>query len=303
MRVTFFLIVLILFISCNEDRNNGSEDVEFREMGLLLTTRFNSFEEFKEVVDIVYSKDRSSWVRLTHTIPTQTVQSILKSGVSEKDLYKVRDGSLWDKIKLGLQIPYFVSERINIHKVFILSRRRDLFFGAEDIAFYDVAKKMMDNIYFDEKDKKKSKDFSEKGYINTFNHLLAQTFITSMYSEDLADFIADIHERKNMSELITGQFSAEQLLDINNGPVDNYVDMINNEWGQEIGKLLKKKYNIDQETYWTPELLADFLNDIQRVSSISLKIPFTPFKPNDELCIRFSSKINIIQHEGVYGLR
>ena len=87
-----------------------------------------------------------------------------------------------------------------------------------------------------------SEDLSEKGYLNTFNHITAQTFMTALFSEAVADFIADAHERGNLAELVTGHFSEEQLLDLQQGPVDNYVDMINNEYGQELGKALKAKY-------------------------------------------------------------
>ena len=106
-------------------------------------------------------------------------------------------------------------------------------------------------------------ELSEKGYLNTFNHITAQAFMTSIFSERLADFIADVHELYNMPELITGDFTEQQLADFENGPVDNYVDMINNEWGQELGKVLGKKYGIDRHTIWTPQLLRDYLNDIQ----------------------------------------
>ena len=71
-------------------------------------------------------------------------------------------------------------------------------------------------------------ELSEKGYLNTFNHITAQAFMTSIFSERLADFIADVHELYNMPELITGDFTEQQLADFENGPVDNYVDMINN---------------------------------------------------------------------------
>ena len=76
--------------------------------------------------------------------------------------------------------------------------------------------------------------------------------------------------------------------------MDNYVDLINNEWGQELGKQLKEKYNIDRETNWTPELLANYLNDLQSYYSWAFQIGFEPFRPEDDVVRRFSDKINIV---------
>ena len=92
--------------------------------------------------------------------------------------------------------------------------------------------------------------------------------------------------------MITGKFPEEEIKDLEEGPVDNYVDLINNEWGQELGKQLKKKYNINRETYWTPELLANYLNDIQSYYSWAFQIGFKPFRPEDEVIQRFSNKVN-----------
>ena len=78
--------------------------------------------------------------------------------------------------------------------------------------------------------------------------------------------------------------------------IDNYVDIINNEWGQELGNVLKKKYNISSETYWTPILLANFLNDIQSYYSWAFHIGFKPFRAEDEMVIRFSDKINLVMN-------
>ena len=95
-----------------------------------------------------------------------------------------------------------------------------------------------------------------------------------------------------MPELITGIFTEKQLADITDGPVDNYIDMINNEWGQELGKELCLKYHISRLTYWTPELLADYLNDMQSYHSWAFQIGFKPYRATDDMVIRFANKIN-----------
>lgn len=90
-------------------------------------------------------------------------------------------------------------------------------------------------------------DSLEKGYLNTFNHVTAQAIISSFFSEDLADLIGDLHERFYLPELTTGNFKESQLTDSINNPTDNYVDIINNEIGQKIGKALKDNYKINEK--------------------------------------------------------
>ncbi|MDG1433459.1 MAG: hypothetical protein P8Q41_05590 [Saprospiraceae bacterium] len=301
-RLLIFMIVFITGCHQSSDVLYEAKDFKLKGKGVLLTTRFNSFEEFKKEVQVEYSKDEKSWVRLTQNSNNQIVSSILKSGVKESDIVAIRDGGLIGKIKLVLTAPYFVTNRNDILRVYMLTRRRHRIFGGGDIAFFDIAKTMMRNINSADLRNIPEEDLSEKGYINTFNHANSQALMTAIFSEQLADFIADTHERSNMPELITGKFTDVQIADIKNGPVDNYVDIINNEWGQELGKLLGKKYQISRETVWTPELLVNFLNDLQSYYSWVFQIGFEPFKSSDDLIIRFSKKINKVM-KSTEGLR
>ncbi|MDB4415014.1 hypothetical protein N9272_01340 [bacterium] len=301
-RLLIFMIVFITGCHQSSDVLYEAKDFKLQGKGVLLTTRFNSFEEFKKEVQVEYSKDEKSWVRLTQNSNNQIVSSILKSGVKESDIVAIRDGGLIGKIKLVLTAPYFVTNRNDILRVYMLTRRRHRIFGGGDIAFFDIAKTMMRNINSADLRNIPEEDLSEKGYINTFNHANSQALMTAIFSEQLADFIADTHERSNMPELITGKFTDVQIADIKNGPVDNYVDIINNEWGQELGKLLGKKYQISRETVWTPELLVNFFNDLQSYYSWVFQIGFEPFKSSDDLMIRFSKKINKVM-KSTEGLR
>lgn len=278
--------------------------------GALLSTRFTSFDELKTLIQIDYlnvspsgyAKNRKPLVRLTHTSNGRTVTSILKSGVSEVDFAAAQRGGFWDRVGLALKAPYVLFNRVDMLRVMILSRRRPNIYREGDVAFFDLAETMVQNINEDDVAQLDPKDLSEKGFLNTFNHVTAQTFMTAIFSERFADFIADSHERYNMPELISGQFTEAQRSDLALGPVDNYVDVINNEWGQELGKALQKRYNLNYDTYWTPELLTRYLNDVQRYYSWAFQIGFRPFKPTDELIIRFSSKLNRVM-EDVSGLR
>ena len=258
----------------------------------LLSTRFKSFEALKEVIQIEYFTEGKSRVQLTHSGNGLMVHSILETGISEADFMRVQKGDLLDKIGLGIDTPYGAFHKNDLMRVYLLSRRRGNLFGEGDPAFYDLAEMMVCHIVGDDLLHMPAEDLGEKGYINTFNHITAQAFMTTLFSEKLADFIADVHERKALPELVTGQFSHAQLNDLENGPIDNYVDMINNEWGQELGKTLTLKYNLNDETKWTPELLANYLNDVQKYYSWAFQIGFRPFNPTDQNVARFATKLN-----------
>ena len=263
--------------------------------GALVTTHFSSFEELKKAIEIKYitTPTGKTSAYLTHNSNGKTVTSLLKSGVSEIDFLAARDGGFIDKLSLLFKFPKVILKKEELKSVENFSRVKSYIFGEGDVAFYNIAKRIIANIDDDCLPLLNERDLiSEKGYLNTINHIVAQAFMTTIFSEELADLVADAHERKNLPELIDGKFSKEQILNLQTGPVDNYVDMINNEWGQELGKQLKKKYQIHQKTFWSPQLLANYINDLQRYFSWAFEINFKPFKPEDKIIKRFSYKLN-----------
>lgn len=293
-----------------QNQNPGAEPIYANIGRALLATRFQSLDEFKNVVQIEYLGDTTqvdtsgkgaNIVRLKHCSRGIAVTSILNSGVSQGDIMKVKKAGIWAKIGLVRKAPYAVRNREDLQRVYIMARRMPLLFGEGDPAFYDLAETSVFHINTPDLAFRYPRDTSEKGYINTFNHMTAQAFISSIFSEELADLVADLHERKNMPELTTGRFTAQQLAEPDDNPVDNYVDMINNEWGQELGKALKKKYSITRNTQWTPELLAAYLNDMQSYYSSALEIGFEPYRPGDELVIMFANKINEVMSHRYSG--
>ncbi len=309
MRLTRFLLLafIISFSGCNnasetvldiiETTKESSLKIPNQTRGALLLKDYKSFKDFKKVVKIEYEKGRRPLVRLTHQIHGKSVTSELKSGVSEQDFMNAKDKGFWDKVWIVFNSPYGVWHRNDFRKIYALSRRRQQVFGEGDPAFYDLAETMMQNISEEDKATMPPEFLTEKGYLNTFNHITSQAFLTSVFSEKMADFLADIHERKNMPELVTGIFTAAQIADMEKGPTDNYLDIINNEWGQELGKKLGRKYRINKSTNWSPELLANYLNDIQNYYSGAFQIGFRPFKSSDILVIQFSKKINLVMGE------
>jgi hypothetical protein len=301
-----FLLVVVMVCGCTHREQDPIEPYDpFDTLGngALLLPRYNSIESLAQAVTFHYSgsgkQDKKATsantkVTLTHRVGSKMVTSILSKGVSENDFVKARDGNAWDKIGLAFKTPFAAWNRNDLRRIEALGRKRPWIFGKGDIAFFDLAENMVHHIHPMDTLRMSARDLSEKGYLNTFNHVMAQSFMTSIFSESIADFVADIHERARMPELITGEFSEKQLLDIDNGPVDNYIDIINNEWGQELGKVLRQKYSITRKTRWTPILLANYLNDVQAYHSWACQIGFAPFYPTDDIVIRFAVKINTV---------
>ncbi len=295
--------------TCNKAGTTGLERPLYAlPRGALLASRFDNLEELASVICIDYFREAdtsqagdttNTRVLLRHCSQGEEVTSELVVGLGEGDFRKAQNGDVLDQAGVGLSSPYSVAHRDDLGRVIILARRRYALFGEGDPAFFDLALTSVEHINTPELAYLHPRDSSEKGFLNTFNHMTAQAFITSFFSEELADFVADVHERHHMPELISGQFTPEQLVDPDKNPVDNYVDIINNEWGQELGKELKEKYGINRQTVWTPELLTNYLNDIQAYYSWALQVGFEPYRPEDEVVIRFAAKINAVMNDEV----
>lgn len=267
----------------------------------LLTTRFQNLDHFKSVVSVTYDKDYEnldstecdpSVVHLSYSSNGETISRTMTSGLKQDQLLSIQKSGFSDKCGFVFANNYAVRERRGLEIVYILSRRRDDLYGSRDVAFYDLAEIASRHINTPELAYQSARDSLEKGYLNTFNHITAQAIITSFFSEGLADLIADLHERNSMPELTTGNFSQSMLKDTINNPTDNYVDIINNEIGQKIGKALKSKYGLNEESKCSPELLAAYLNDLQSYFMWAMEIGMDPFRSTDEVVIRFSDKMN-----------
>lgn len=278
--------------------------------GALLGTRFTSFDELKSVIQIEYVNDNAATdstihkkakVCIKHCSNGKEVISVLQYGVSQGDIADAKAGGFLDRLSIIFQSPYAVMNRKDLERVYLLARVRPGLFGEGDVAFFNLAQTMVRNINTTDLAFKNAKDSTEKGYLNTFNHITAQAFITTCFSERLADFVGDTHERYHHPELIIGKFSSKEINDLAEGPVDNYVDIINNEWGQEVGKQLRKKLHISRKTNWTPALVADYLNAMQDYYSYAFQVGFKPFQPGDEQVIKFSKKMTVVLNSESFG--
>lgn len=270
---------------------------------VLLSTRFNTLDELKTVVSIAYDRDymkldssdcSRSVVYLTYVCNGDTLRRTMTSGISQDDLSALRKPDPLARLRFVLAHPGTVRQREELETAYMLSRRKPTLFGPGSMTFYDLAEASFRHINTPGLAYQNPRDSSEKGYINTFNHATAQAIITSFFSEELADLIGDLHERSNMQEITCGRFRGSQLEDTINSPVDNYVDIINNEIGQQLGLALKAKYRLGSASVCTPQLLAAYLNDLQGYYMWALQIGLDDYRPTDAAVINFSDKINTL---------
>ena len=302
----FFLIGVFVFNSCGQqqkeftdadfvtDTNDSvlkHEKVNAVFGQALLLTQYKSIDELKSVIRIKYLKD-SSGVFLSSSCRGCEVTHELKSGPGQDDFSKAAKGNSWNKMWLGIRCPFAVWNKKALTSIENLGRRKDDIFGHPDVAFYDLAELMVQHISDEDRTNMSEKDLGEKGYLNTFEHVTTSAMMASIFSESIADFVGDAHERSTMPELLTGKFTSQEITDIDFGPVDNYLDLINNEWGKRLGKIVKEKYHINQNTLWTPQLLADYLNDFESYYSWVFQIAFKPVTPDEEIIIQFAGKMN-----------
>ena len=270
--------------------------------GALLLTRFGSLQELESIIDIKHLHLQDGGepasgipeVRLIHHSNGKTVVCYLRQGISEEDFVKAKYGNLWDRVRVGLSSPYALLNRWNLLRVELLSRNRPMLFGEGDVAFYHLAEAMVGNISDSDRRLMSERDLSEKGYLNTFNHITAQAMMTSLFTEKMAHFVAAIHERYTIPELISGNLTEEQINDIDFGAVDNYVDIINNEWGQALGYEICNSLDLAPDVRWTPELLAAYLNNVQMYLGWAFNIGFEPFTAEEEIIRKFSRKLNLV---------
>ena len=121
-------------------------------------------------------------------------------------------------------------------------------------------------------------------------HVFGQAVITTVYGRAAADYAGDIHERDQPS-LITGKFKPGE----ERQAIDNYSDMINNLYGQDIGERVSKTLGVSSSTVWTPALTAKYVNAIQAEIAKEMGWKMTPFSAKDPEIVKFSALLNEVQ--------
>ena len=263
----------------------------------LLASRFKDLDSLKSVVKISYTHDpayspfKRKKVELEFCSQVGRLYSEMAEGLSQAEVLEASRAGPFDKLSVLFKEPMVIQNRNYLKEIFLLARRRNDLYGFGDPAFYDLALQAFLKLEIDNASLTK-RDRGAKGFLNTFNHITAQAIITSIYSADLADLVADLHERENMPELIDGSFTVDQLNDSLRNPVDNYVDMINNEIGQLLGERLNQQFQIKMHQFWTPKLLCSYLNELQKFYSVAFQLRAEPFHWEEEVVIRFCHKLN-----------
>jgi hypothetical protein len=193
-----FILILLIVSACKRPKHLEPPESNVKQAtadsaltsvvdnGALLLTRYKSLPELKSVVHIKYdnvaspsagSLPENSRVELTYNNCGHLVTSILDAGISEADFVRARDGSIWDRVIVGLRSPYGVLNRKDLMRIEHLGRKRPPLFGKGDVAFYNLAETMVKNISEEDVLHMSSEELSEKGYLNTFNHVMAQAFM------------------------------------------------------------------------------------------------------------------------------
>ena len=278
-----------------------SSNENFTTHRALLASRIHSLEELKRIVKVDYfpkdtvDKTATKYVCLTYSSMGKEISAVLKEGIDQDEIVKAKDGSLLDKLSILFKDPFAIKIRDNLKRINILARRFRIKYGDEDLAFYDLGLASLKNIRKTEHSFTTALDSSENGYINTFNHVTAQALISSIFGIETAEFVAVVHERENMPELMDKNvISNLNNSDMINQAVDNYVDLLNNKMGQLLGSALSNKYNINRRTVWNEQLLSSYLNDVQEFYRYSFNISMKPFNEDDEIVIRFSRKLKAV---------
>jgi len=175
--IIFFTMIPV---ACNNVDNNLNDSVSRSKSEtkcILIGTRYDSFDALKEDITISYSKSGTQ-VQVIHSNNDKSVLSVLKKNISSDDLVAAQKGGFRKKAEVLFKSPLIVLFRKDIVRVRTLSRWTGWIFGEGDKCFYDLATAMTQNIIKEDIEIIKPRDFEEKGYLNSFNHLTAQAFLT-----------------------------------------------------------------------------------------------------------------------------
>jgi len=223
MRVGIVVSICVLILACEQapqahhpqvahETSQPSQVIKnhpFR--GALLSTRFQSLDELREVLDISYSSvshhpyivnDQTQVVRVYHRSAGSEVCSILKAGMSERELSYAQRNGFSSKLLIAVSSWKTLGSRHELSCIFDLAKKRKALYGESDVAFFHLAEEMACHIDAHDAARLPLGDFTEKGFLNTFNHRTAQANLTTPFSADFAIFVAELHERKTLPELI-----------------------------------------------------------------------------------------------------
>ena len=253
----------------------------------LVSVDYATLEELKKSIAIVYNNkdtERAS-VTLSANHKGVGVTKTLSPGYRESELRTINDqlksADRWEKAKIVVDNPTLVLRKNALKGALALGKTKSNISGT---ANYYIAKAMVGNITSNISKAYKG----DKGLVNTFNHITGQAVMSMIFGANSSDFVADIHER-GQPELMTGNIKSGKPTA---QAIDNYVDLINNQFGQILGEELAGKYKSSLHFGFTPETTASLLNDFQSYFGDTFNKDFKEFSENDDLVRRFSNLLN-----------
>lgn len=184
-------------------------------------------------------------------------------GMTESEFFEI----------IKIQVPYYggfkifksiFTDREPLFKGFALRKVRKMQsktkINDRRLSFGEIARDFTENTLNRDRDLYQSEKLK-----NAYKHVLAQSLVTVLFGEDVAELSSKIHERHQLKEW-NGLDEVDQI--------DTYVDLINNQWGQQFGQELKVELGITDDTVWTSELTAQYLNGMQQKLTESMGSEF-----------------------------
>lgn len=242
----------------------------------LLATDYKTLAQLKKKVTITYVSEKRTeeWTYYSVTLVHKYKNTVLTHTLNNTGFTNDELKTFVGKVELCIQDPFMCS---------ILNSINNMSYRAENsmkMAFGDMPDKMIGNL------KNKPKDAAALS--NTMLHVTGQALITAIWGAGVADVVGDMHERDQKS-LMTGDIKDTELKQA----IDNYCDLVNNEFGQLWGKEIADKLKIGPHTTWTDELTANFLNELQDKFKESLNLKFDKkFSKDDQFVKDYTKFIN-----------
>jgi hypothetical protein len=265
----------------------------------LIASDYKNLKALKQVIDIrnipattVTLPGEDHRPPRTFQIPARVAVSYPKAGltdinelsestVTQAELKAAAAGGFLDKAAVALAHPELVWFKSDLEAIEKLSFVKKNTAGS---AIGHVTDAMLTHI----KPPAKSKAASE-GRQNMLLHVFGQAVITTLFGRAAADLAGDIHER-DMASLISGAITPAEA----KGAIDNYVDLINNVYGQQLGAQLATSVGVGVGggTTWDPALTTEYLNAAQRWISREMGWKMSDFTVSDSVVVKFTALLN-----------
>jgi len=180
------------------------------------------------------AEDGSGGVFIRHTFELNTTLIYFSTGgVSTQEIAEASKKSKIYQYWFGIKHPQVVYYKNQIKGSLLLMKNFD-----GPTGFHNQFGKGLTGI-----SKEKALD-----YKNTFRHIAGQALLTIVYGSDFADFIGDAHERDDNG--------------YEGNRIDAITDLINNPYGQRVGKALSEKYDFTNPDNITAKNVASFLTEV-----------------------------------------